>query len=119
MKGTKIAIKPVAVARNREGRIIWLEEEDFFHILDRHPDRFKIFGTEYNSENPEAIGNLIFYAITKYPIVRSEPGRAPGATMYVYKVRRPGGEGYLWVLVDQDGHIVTSYTTRKLSSSQY
>ena len=104
------AIAPIR-AEKTEGRIIWLMQKDLEHILDRHIDRFEIFGI---SLNPQDIGNLIFQTIAKYPVVRTEEGRSPGAKIYIYAIRRPGGSGYLHVLVDSDGHIVTSYTTKHI-----
>ena len=97
-------------------RAIWLEQKDFEHLLARHTNRFNIFGI---SLDPQTIGNLIFQAFTKYPIVRTEPGRVSGTVVYVYEIRRPGGSGYIHAVVDRDGHIVTAYTTKRLSSSTY
>ncbi len=91
-----------------------MTEKDFKHILDGQkakPERFGRFGIE---TTPENIGNLIFQAIKKYPIVKTEEGSYPGAKIYIYAIRRPGGSGYLHVLVDPDGHIVTAYTTRHI-----
>lgn len=116
--------RPIAAKQSRElpdypSRAIWLDQKDFEHILDRHTDRFKIFGLPTDSEGsptPEAIGNLIFQAITKYPIKEIFVGRYK-AKIYVYEIRRPGGSGYLHIVVDGvDGHIVTSYTSRTLES---
>ena len=119
--------RPIAAVQSRElpdypSRAIWLDQKDFEHILDRHTDRFKIFGLPTDSEGspfPRDIGNLIYQAFTKYPIVKTEEGRSPGAKFYIYAIRRPSGSGYLHVLVDQDGHIITAYSTRTLTSEQY
>lgn len=116
--------KVIAAFRSRETQVvksrdIWLTEKDYSHILDRHPKHFEIFGIPYDIKAPEAIGNLILQAIAKYPIVQIEEGRALGAFIYIYKIRRPAGEGYLHVLVDPDGHIVTAYTTKTLPTRSY
>lgn len=111
--------KLISVTQSRhDKRIIWIEEKDFLHILDRHTSRFNIFFDRVDPD-PHTIGNLIMLAFTKYPIVRIEEGRVKGTKVYIYQVRRPGGSGYIHAVVDRDGHIVTAYTTLRLSGSQY
>jgi len=90
-----------------------LTQKDFEHILDRNREHFKeTFGI---STDPQTIGNLIMEAITKYPLAKKpEEGSYPGAKIYIYAIRRPGGSGYLHMIVDPDGHIVTVYTTKHI-----
>ena len=91
-------------------RIIWLEQGDFSHILVRHSEEFEAMFKISN--DPRTIGNLIFKAVTSYPVIDTEEGRYPGAIIYIYEIWRPGGSGGLHVLVDKDGHIVTAYTKK-------
>ena len=98
--------KLVAIARSRENRIIWLEQGDFNHILSKHGEDFK---NKFKiSDDPKAIGNFIFYAISKYPIVRTEPGRLD-AKICIYEIRRGGDTNYLYVVIAKEGFIITAY----------
>jgi len=100
-----------AVTRDREGRIIRLEQGDFIHIIDRQrqkPIRFEIFAGLLT--DAISIGNFIFDSITEYPCVDdTQPGYYPGAFFHIYEIRRGGATNYLHVLVDADGHIVTAF----------
>lgn len=94
---------------NEPSRIIWVDERDFQHILDGHTDDlmdiFKI------SDDPHTIGNTLFQAINEYPIVKTDYSNYPGSRDYIYKIRRDGETNYLHLVIDGDGHIVTTFTT--------
>lgn len=100
-----------AVTRDREGRIIRLEQGDFVHNIDRQrqkPGRFEIFAGLLT--DAISIGNFIFDSITKFPCIDdTQPGYYPGAFFHTYEIRRAGATNYLHVLVDADGHIVTAF----------
>jgi len=95
---------------NEPSRIIWVDEKDFQHILDGHTDDLKdIF--KILSDDPHIIGNALFQAITEYPIVKTDYSNYPCSRYYIYKIRRSGDTNYLHIVIDGDGHIVTTFTT--------
>ncbi len=92
----------VAVTKSRgDNRIIWLDRNDFLHVLDRHAGQFE---TYFGLSGPYEIGNFIFNAITKRDVYRSYPGMGK-AKVYVYRF----GNNFLQVVVGTDGNIVTAY----------
>jgi len=96
-----------ALTRNREGRIIWIEEDRFKHIVDRHAGEFKYtFGIE---DNAMTIGNFIFYAIKNYPIHKILTEVSQEKKIYVYRILRQGQTNYLHIIILDIGWIVTAY----------
>lgn len=119
--------KLVAIARNRgipdkdnpgsfieDPRTIWLdmgnEGRGIIHIVRRHSFGDESFDEFWGISDPYAIGNLIFQAITEYPIVGlPQSGRSGREKFYVYAIRRDGVTNYLHILVTDDGSIITAF----------
>ena len=93
-----------AVERNRKGRIIILDTPALIHIFDEHDQDF---ADQYDLEKDiYTIGNFIFNAIKKYPIIHEYAGEGGRSKFYVYDIF---GKQYLKVLVEEDGFIVTAF----------
>ncbi len=101
--------KLIAITRNQEGKIIWLEQGTstygFDHILQGHSDDFEEYFNIYDARD---IGNFILGTIKDRQIHRSYDGTYPGDKLYVYRF----GANYLKVIVPNDGFIVTAYPSR-------
>lgn len=110
----------VAIARNKEGRIIWLKQgtvrRGLNHILAGHgedgaPNRR--FSTYFGvSDDPETIGNFIFNSIARYPPHLVVPRAGELSKLYIHQIRRNSEINYLKILVDDEGEIITAFPDR-------
>lgn len=96
--------KLTAITQNREGRIIWLEEDRFIYIVDGH---YKDFNDLFDvSTDPRTIGKFIFETTTKNQIHKTLPGAGGQSKVYVHRF---GAMKYIHVLVLDDGSITTAF----------
>lgn len=96
----------MAIIRNREGKIIWLDQgtttRGFTHIILRHKGDFRdSFGIDID----RSIGEFILKAIKSREIHRTYDGEFPGSKLYVYRF----GRNYLKLKIADDGSIVTAF----------